>query len=150
MRSFRLEKDTKPDDGTKNGVNPLKIVLFAVAAFAVLGWISTRGDDKPNGNKSAAETASGANVYLVASKSFCRATGIDDAYSGDGHVTFYLTFKNSGGEGGTVSAVPVRHYDDGEFNESVLDEVEADVAANTTGKFHTAAMKYTAHSHEIV
>src|SRR4051794_9948756 len=118
MRSFRLEKDTKPDDGTKNGVSPWKILLFAVVAFAVLGWITTRGDDESNRNESVSETASGANVYLVASKSFCLATGIDD-YSGDGHVTFYLTFKNSGGEGGTVSAVPVRHYDDGEFNESV-------------------------------
>jgi hypothetical protein len=89
------------------------------------------------------------NIYLVAAKSFCVPTGIDDAYTGDGHVTFYLTFRNSGDEDGTVSAVPVRHYDDGDINESALDEVSVDVAAGATWQGRTGAMTYKAHEHEV-
>lgn len=125
-----------------------KIGLVAgtlIAAFLLAVAVVPAEDTSSTG----APEAAAANIYLVASKSFCRATGVDDAYTGDGHVTFFLTFRNTGGEAGSVGAAPVRHYDDGEMNSSALDAVTADVAANQVESFHTAAMKYSAHSHEI-
>lgn len=91
-----------------------------------------------------------AHISLVAGSSFCVATGIDDAYTGDGHVTFFLTFRNSGGADGSLSAVPVRHYDDGQENNSPIDEVSVDVPANTTKGFHTESFTYKAHEHEVI
>jgi hypothetical protein len=90
-----------------------------------------------------------ANVYIVASKSFCTATGIDDAYTGDGHVQFWLTIRNSGNEKGTIDITPVRYYDDGTDNRSALDMVSVDVEPGQTWKGKTTAMKYSAHSHEL-
>jgi hypothetical protein len=90
------------------------------------------------------------NIYIVASKSFCTATGVDDIYTGDGHVQFFLTLKNSGGADGSLSMTPVRYYDDGTDNRSPLDEVTADVAAHELWKGKTQAFKYEAHEHDVV
>jgi hypothetical protein len=124
----------------------MKIVGGVIAAVVLVALL--KGVGGGDGSSSASHDG-GANIYLVASKSFCEPTGIDDAYTGDGHVTFYLTFRNSGSHGGTVSAVPVRHYDDGDINESALDEVSVDVAAGDSWQGHTEAMTYKAHEHEV-
>jgi hypothetical protein len=92
----------------------------------------------------------GSAIRLVAGQSFCVPSGIDDVYTGNGHVTFYLTFRNSGASDGSVDATPVRHYDDGEENESPMDMITVDVPAGTTQKVRTDAMTYKAHQHDIV
>ncbi len=90
-----------------------------------------------------------AAVSLVASKSFCVFTGIDDAFTGNGHVVFFLTFHNSGNADGSTTVVPVRHYTDGAMNESGMDMFTVDVPAGRTVKVHTDQMIYKAHEHEI-
>jgi hypothetical protein len=140
----------------------LRKVLVGLVALIVLGAvIGSLGDSKKSDRD--ADSASGSavdvaqtapsepesNIKLVAKKSFCIATGIDDAYTGDGHVEFFFTFRNVGDVGGTVSVIPVRHYDDGGINMSAMDEVEADVPAGATRRFHTPKFKYKAHEHEV-
>ncbi len=91
-----------------------------------------------------------ANIYVVASKSFCLASGISDAYTGEGKIIFYVTLRNSGRTDGSVDIVPVRHYDDGEVNESAMDMLtDVRVPARTTKKFRSPLYKYKAHEHEI-
>lgn len=90
-----------------------------------------------------------ANVFVVAKKSFCTATGVDDAFTGDGHVQFFLTIRNSGKKSGSITITPVRYYDDGTSNKSPLDTVSVDVKAGRTWKGKTEAHTYEAHSHEI-
>ncbi len=91
-----------------------------------------------------------ANIFVVASKSFCIASGISDVYTGDGKVIFYLTMRNSGSSPGKVNIVPVRHYDDGEMNESPMDMlVDVKVPAHSTKRFRSPAYKYKAHEHEV-
>jgi hypothetical protein len=101
---------------------------------------------QPSGNIAAKR----ANIYIVASKSFCLASGISDAYTGNGKVIFYFTLRNSGSTAGKVSIVPVRHYDDGEFNASALDMlVDVRVAARSVRRLRSPAYTYKAHEHEI-
>jgi hypothetical protein len=90
-----------------------------------------------------------ANIYVVARKSFCVSTGISDYYTGNGKVEFFLTLRNSGPVAGSVSIVPVRYYDDGGMNASVMDMVSANVPARATRKFHTPRYTYKAHEHEV-
>lgn len=133
----------------------MKGFFGVVAAIIVLIALVSNGHDNNNSTSDSAAVADSggepaSNIYLIASQSFCAATGIDDAFSGDGHVVFFLAFRNSGNEAGTVDATPVRHYDDGEQNGSAMDMVSVDVPALETTKVHTTAMTYKAHSHEIV
>src|SRR5689334_20973249 len=89
------------------------------------------------------------NIYVVASKSFCLASGISDQYTGNGKVIFYMTLRNSGSTPGKVDIVPVRHYDDGATNESAMDMlIDVPVPPHTTKKFRSAAYTYKAHEHE--
>jgi hypothetical protein len=128
-----------------------------VVLLAIIGGLSGKKDgDSERANagaagvtdaNSAAQPAS--DVGLVPGKSFCIATGIDDLYTGDGHVEFFLTLRNRGDASGTASVIPVRHYDDGAMNMSALDEVETEVPAGTTTKVHTPKYKYKAHEHAI-
>ena len=90
-----------------------------------------------------------ANIYVIASKSFCTYTGVDDIYTGDGHVQFWLTLKNSGDKDGSIDVTPVRRYDDGNENRSAMDQVSVDVPAGQVWKGRTQAMTYKAHEHEI-
>src|SRR5262249_27006798 len=116
----------------------MRVLFMASGVLLLAGLLSScAGGSTESGSSGKAK----ANVFLVASKSFCVATGIDDAYTGDGHVEFFLTFRNSGTKDGSFNAIPVRHYDDGSDNESALDEVSADVAAGTVQRFHTDEMK---------
>src|SRR5437870_974147 len=63
---------------------------------AAMGWTTTTTEPAPKPEPKA-------NVFIVASKSLCTATGIDDAYTGTGHVEFFYTFTNSGGADGKAS-----------------------------------------------
>lgn len=119
----------------------------AVIAAALAATVSGCGATTSTATE---ETSPEANIYVVASQSFCAATGIDDTFTGDGHVVFFLAFRNSGDADGTIDATPVRHYDDGEENASAMDMVSVDVPAGQTTKVHTTAMTYKAHSHDIV
>jgi hypothetical protein len=102
------------------------------------------------GESAAAPAAKRANVYVVASKSFCAATGIYDQYSGDGRVEFFITLHNSGGKAGTLTLTPVRYYDDGQMNESVMDILTSGtVPPRATRKFHSDPFSYKAHQHEV-
>jgi hypothetical protein len=101
-------------------------------------------------SQSESARAERANIYVIRSKSFCLASGISDAYTGNGKVIFYLTMRNSGASGGKVNITPVRHYDDGEFNASPLDMlVDVRVPAHTIKRFRSPAYTYKAHEHEI-
>ncbi|MEX2645452.1 MAG: hypothetical protein WD249_04240 [Gaiellaceae bacterium] len=130
------------------------IFILIVVAVAIFG--GDDDDDSGSGEPAAAEAAAvetpsgGADIVLVKKQSWCLATGIDDLYTGDGHVTFYLTLRNRGTEAGEVTVTPIRYYDDGNDNRSPLDAVTVDVAAGEVWKGRTSAMKYKAHEHEIV
>jgi hypothetical protein len=94
--------------------------------------------------------ATRANIYVIASKSFCAATGISDAYTGNGKVGFYLVLRNSGFTAGKVNIVPVRHYDDGEFNASALDMlIDVRVQARAVRRIRSPLYTYKAHEHEV-
>lgn len=128
---------------------PRKVQWTVLVVGAVLVFFGIVGA-LVNNDHSAAPAAAKANVDVVPGKSYCTATGIDDLYTGDGHVQFFLTLTNSGGEPKTVSITPVRHYDDGELNLSPLDTVEAEVAAHQTWRGRTPAYTYKAHEHEVI
>jgi len=98
----------------------------------------------------AAATGKKANIFVIASKSFCIASGISDVYTGNGKIIFYLTLRNSGAVAGKVDIVPVRHYDDGESNESAMDMlIDVQVPAHAVRKFRSPAYSYKAHEHDV-
>jgi hypothetical protein len=117
-------------------------VIGAIAASAAYA-----AEPKTRSSAGAARTA---NIYVVASKSFCLASGISDVYTGDGKVIFYVTLRNSGTSDGKVNIVPVRHYDDGEINESAMDMLlDVQVPAHAVRRYRSPAYKYKAHEHEV-
>ena len=59
-------------------------------------------------------------------------------------------WTTSGGTDGSIDVTPVRHYDDGELNESALDTVTIDVEAGDTWRGRTPSFKYKAHEHDVV
>jgi hypothetical protein len=148
---------TRPTGLTRSGKRWGLGILGGLVAIGVIAALaSNHKNSSPSSSSPAASPAvggsssvSGSHVYVVASKSFCVYTGVDDVYSGNGHVEFFLTVKNSGDEDGKISLIPVRHYTDGQMNESAMDEVEITVGAGELYKAHTAQMKYKAHEHEI-
>ena len=110
-------------------------VLLAVAAILV-----------PAGNASPA----GSNVQVVA-PSTCIFDGIDDVYTGNGHVAFGFALRNTGSSAATVTVTPVRHYSDGEYNDSAMDMlVDVKVPAYSTRRFRSPMYSYKAHAHAIV
>jgi hypothetical protein len=117
------------------------ILIASVVALVLVGAQVAAG--APAASKKA-------NIYVVASKSFCLASGIADAYTGDGKIVFYVTLRNSVNTAGKVNIVPVRHYDDGGLNESAMDMlIDVRVPARTTKKFKSPLYSYKAHEHEI-
>jgi hypothetical protein len=90
------------------------------------------------------------SIRLIKRQSFCTTTGIADVYTGDGKVQFWLTFRNAGTSNRSVTFTPVRRYDDGQVNESAMNESSTDVAAGQTWKGKTNAFSYKAHEHEVV
>lgn len=122
-----------------------RVVLFAALPLLVLTATSSTTAAVP-----AVQAGKRANIYVVAAKSFCVATGISDAYTGNGKVTVYLTLHNSGAVAGKVNIVPVRHYDDGGINESAMDMlIDVAVPAKSTKKFRSPGYSYKAHEHEV-
>src|SRR4051795_11540188 len=90
----------------------------------------------------AADAGAGAEraaaVSVVTAKSFCLYSGVSDQYTGDGRVGFWFTLKNTGSSPVKVSVTPVRHYDDGELNESAMDTMlDLRVPAFKTKKFRS-------------
>ena len=76
-------------------------------AFSGIGALSGGGGDTaPAATAAPAVEATDepseaeANVYVVASKSFCTATGVDDVYTGDGHVPVLAHDQELGRRGG--------------------------------------------------
>ena len=120
------------------------IVALVLASLGIVGALLFTHD------QSAAPPTAEAAVQVVPGTSYCTASGIDDLYTGDGHVQFFLTLTNGGGEPRTVSITPVRHYDDGELNLSGLDTVEVEVAAHQTWSGRIPAYTYEAHAHEVI
>lgn len=140
---------TTPADQPKGSLNwrfegvTAFIVVLVLAFLAIVGALLVTHDPS-------APSAAEADVDVVPGKSYCMASGIDDLYTGDGHVQFFLTLTNSGGEPRTVSIIPIRHYDDGQLNLSGMDAVEVEVAAHETWSGRTRAYKYKAHEHEVI
>ena len=116
------------------------VVGFGVLAVAVLaGFLGAEGEaSEPNGN----------GVHIVASASWCSATGIDDARSGNGHVTFFLAVANGGEHPRTVSITPVRYDDDG--RRSPLRAVRLTAGAGRTSLRRTPSFTYKAYVHNVV
>jgi hypothetical protein len=116
------------------------MVGFGVLVVAVLaGFLGAEGEaSQPNRN----------GVHIVASRSWCSATGIDDARSGTGHVTFFLALANGGERPRTVSATPVRYDDDG--RRSLLRAVRFTVGRERTSLRRTPSFAYKAYEHNVV
>jgi hypothetical protein len=88
---------------------------------------------------------------VVQAHSGCFFSGIDDVYTGDGQVEFAVTLRNSGSSAATVDVTPVRHYDDGEMNDSGMDTlVDITVPAHGTKGVRSPLYTYSAHKHEVV
>lgn len=97
------------------------------------------------------KAAAKANVYVIASKSFCLASGVSDIYTGNGKIVFSVTLRNSGKADGKVGVLPIRQYDDGDFNMSPMDRlIDLVVPAGATRTFRSPLYNYEAHKHEIV
>jgi hypothetical protein len=101
-------------------------------------------------SSAAAAPAAKPNIYVIASKSFCLASGVSDQYTGNGKIIFYVTLRNSGRVAGKVNIIPVRHYDDGGVNESGMDMlIDVQVPARSTRRFRSPFYSYKAHEHEL-
>jgi hypothetical protein len=127
----------------------MKIVLGIGGLLLVGALIASSHHDKTSSSSDAAASPS-SQIALVASKSRCVATGVSDVYTGDGRILFLFALRN-GGDTGTVNVTPVRHYDDGETNESAMDMM-IDVSAPrfTTKRFSSPQYKYKAHEHQLI
>jgi hypothetical protein len=132
----------------KQVVVPVVALVLIASAIAAFG-----GNDDKNTDSSSSGAAPEANANIVAdtTDSFCSPTGVDDYYTGNGHVTFYVTLRNDGDETGSSSVVPVRYYSDGDVNMSAMDMMQSDeIAPGETTTFSSPAFEYKAHEHEIV
>jgi hypothetical protein len=116
-----------------------------LAVIAVIGVGMANANDKDN----ASASGSSGGVTVVASKSTCFYTGVSDVYTGDGKVLFTFTLRNTG-DAKDVSVTPVRHYSDGETNESVMDTMTAPMSGYSTEPFRSGQLGYEAHAHEVV
>ena len=131
-------------------------IVVAVIAIAHTGSDKSSADSTstaastPVADTTADTTSSDPNISVVAAKSTCVSTGVDNYYTGNGKVMFAFTLHNSGGEG-KVNVTPVRHYSDGNVNESAMDMmVDVPVPGHSTKRFSSEQMTYKAHEHEIV
>ncbi len=84
-----------------------------------------------------------AQIRLIKRKSYCETS------PADARLYVYLTFRNTGATEETIDALPIRRYDDGTTNDSVLDVVEAIVPAGETKRFY-AEFDYNAREHELI
>jgi hypothetical protein len=99
---------------------------------------------------SAAGASSASGRITVVSPSVCFFDGIDDVYTGDGHVGFVFTLRNSGAAS-KVNVTPVRHYSDGGYNASAMDMLlDVTVPAHSTKRVKSPIYTYKAHQHAIV
>jgi hypothetical protein len=129
----------------------MKLLGYGLLALLAIGVIAgLAGKDKNGSDDGATASAGGSNITVVAAKSTCVSTGVSDVYTGDGRVVFAFTLRNAGGDDGDVSVTPVRHYDDGETNESAMDMMDVPVPAYSTERFHSEQLTYEAHAHEVV
>jgi hypothetical protein len=122
----------------------------ALIALAALGFVGLVFLYLLHAGPVGVPASSTGRVSLVSGESFCSASGIDDAYTGTGHVRFFLTLQNEGGSSKRVSLTPVRHYDDGALNDSALDTVEVEIPGAGSWSGRTPAFTYKAHEHELV
>lgn len=128
----------------------LKKVVLIVLALAGIGAIVRSHHGSSNTATNAPSREATSSISVVGAESFCLPTGIDDAYTGEGHVTFYLVVRNTGSASGRAQVTPVRHYDDGQENDSAMDMTEIDVPAHAVRRVRTSAMSYKAHEHAII
>jgi hypothetical protein len=126
--------------------NRSKAAAVVVGALALIGLV---GCGSAEGDRASSAPEPEAQFVVKAGKSFALATGVADAWTGDGKIKFYLTVSNTGNANGTFSFTPVRHYDDGDTNMSAMDMSSIDIPAGTTSKFQTDWFKYKAHGHEL-
>jgi hypothetical protein len=138
------------------------VVLASAASLVLVGTIvaacgstsssssGTSTNEQIVGKPSSTNTKQEGDIQLIKRKSFCTTTGVADVYTGEGKVQFWLTFRNTATSDKSVSFTPVRHYDDGEVNDSAMDEASTpDVAPGQTWKGKTQAFTYKAHEHEV-
>ena len=92
----------------------ISVTVSTLCAALAVGGAYARAP-KPG---SPATTGKGAKISIVRGTSFCVGSGITDASTGEGKVSFYITLHNRGAVAGTVSIWPVRHYNDGATRES--------------------------------
>jgi hypothetical protein len=145
MSARSLRPSTRAHARFARALAAAAVVGAALAASAGCGGTASSG-----GKSSNASAQPKANVYLVAGKSFCVATGVSDYWTGMGKVTFFLVVHNSGDKSGDFEFTPVRYYDDGEMNNSVMDQSWTDdIAPGGTWRGKTPPFDYKAHEHEI-
>jgi hypothetical protein len=130
-----------------------KILLVCLGLLTLVGVVASCGGSSSEGSgepKAKAKVEAEANIFVVKSKSFCTATGVSDLYTGEGKVEFFYTLRNTGAKDGEIDLQPIRVYDDGERNESVMDMSSGNkVPAHSTVKLRTPQFKYKAHEHEV-
>lgn len=131
-----------------------RLLALLGVGFVVLVGIAIvhPAKDEPTGSSPDQEASvTGPDITLLASRSYCVPTGVDDIYTGDGHIRFFVTVRNHGDADGKVDLTPVSHYDDGEMNESAMNESAGNpVAAGETLRYQLDPLKYEAHAHEVV
>jgi hypothetical protein len=121
------------------------VALVLAAALTVPTAYATQSHSSRHPSKSGR-----ANIYVIASRSFCLASGISDVYTGNGKVMFSIMLRNSGTAAGKVDITPVRLYDDGSVNQSAMDMlIDVRVPAHSRRQVNSPAYKYKAHEHEI-
>jgi len=123
---------------------------WAVAVLAgIVVLVIVIAGNAHDGKKSDTTTTASPDVTVDVSKSSCVATGVSDVYTGDGRVVFLFTLRNAG-DTRTVNVTPIRHYDDGETNESAMDMlVDVQVPGFTAKRYSSPQYKYEAHAHDV-
>ena len=127
--------------------HPVPTVIGVLVLIALIGSSLNQKDETSTSTASETQT----NISVDTADSHCTATGVDDIYTGNGHITFYIRLNNDGAQAGSATVVPVRYYSDGDVNQSAMDMVTSDeIAAGGTTWFRTPAFEYKAHEHALV
>ena len=126
------------------------IVGVIVGVIVAGAGIASHHSSSNSGGDASAAVAPASNISVVVDKSACIASGVSDYYTGDGKVVFAFMLRNTGGAG-QVNVTPVRHYSDGQINESGMDTMlDVQVPGHTVKRYSSQQMTYKAHEHDIV
>ena len=124
------------------------LIVVGVIVAAIYGI--AHANSSSSSSTDTASATSSPSVSVVASRSSCIASGISDLYTGDGKVMFVFTLRNTG-PAGNVNVTPVRHYSDGDLNDSAMDMMDdVQVPGYASKVYRSEEMTYKAHEHEVI